>query len=396
MTEAPSDAERTIDSFLRHSQFTDPADIPDLVARHARAIGASDAVIYVADLQQMRLLPVSGRSVPAREPLVIGRTVAGWAFRTLTVLDVAADGGWRRVWLPLLDAMHRLGVLEMIVESLDADTARRCRILASLTAGLIISKRAYSDMLVRLARTRDMTLAAELQNALLPPSTVGTERVTVSGVVEPAYEVGGDVYDVALDGDDAYVAVLDAVGHDLQAGLVSSVAVGGFRNSRRSGKLLRDTVAAVDEGVKYAFDTDRFATAVLAHVDVGTGMLSWLNCGHPPPVLLRGGKMVKILGEPSGLPLGLGYGLPETGYESLEPGDRVLLYTDGVVEARTPEGEPFGEERLIDFVIRQGAAGMLLPETLRRIIHAILERQAGLLQDDATVLVIEWLGEGAR
>lgn len=194
-------------------------------------------------------------------------------------------------------------------------------------------------MFAKLARAREMTLAAELQNALLPPRTVGNHRMTVSGVIEPAYEVGGDVFDVSLDSRGARLAVMDSVGHDLQAGLVASVAIGAFRNGRRGGGDLRDTAAAVDQAVEGAFVSDRFATAVFADIDATTGELSWINCGHPRPVLLRAGKMVKTLSEPAGLPIGLGYNLPET---------------------------------------------------LRRIIHAILDRHAGLLQDDATILVVEW------
>lgn len=391
MGEGWSPGERMVEGLLREGRLIAPHEVPDLVARHARVIGATDAVIYIADLQQVRLMPVPGTAVPAREALAIEGTVAGWAFRTVSVLDVDA-GGMRRVWFPLLDSMERLGVLELTVDRFDDVTSMRCGMLASLVAGLVVGKRGYGDTFTTLARTREMNLAAEIQNALLPPPTVGDGRVVVSGVVEPAYEVGGDVFDAALNGDDAHVAIIDAVGHDLQAGLVSSVAIGGFRNSRRAGGDLRAVTSAVEDALNREFATDRYATGVFAHVDVGTGHLSWANCGHPRPLLLRAGKMVKVLAVPSGLPLGLGYGLPQIGREALEPGDRVVFYTDGVVEARSPQGEPFGENRLVDFIVRHSAAGVLLPETLRRLIHAVLDRQAGRLQDDATILVLEWRG----
>jgi hypothetical protein len=76
--------------------------------------------------------------------------------------------------------------------------------------------------------------------------------------------------------------------------------------------------------------------------------------------------------------------------EKLEPGDRVLLYTDGVTEGRAANGIPFGVERLADFIIRHSAAGLPAPETMRRLNRAILEYQHGQLRDDATTVLMEW------
>ncbi|MFG3659001.1 SpoIIE family protein phosphatase [Streptomyces sp. NPDC047706] len=75
---------------------------------------------------------------------------------------------------------------------------------------------------------------------------------------------------------------------------------------------------------------------------------------------------------------------------TLRPGDRVLLYTDGVTEARTRDGDESGMERFADHVIRATAAGELAPETLRKLIHSVLDAQPGRLRDDATILLVEW------
>jgi serine phosphatase RsbU (regulator of sigma subunit) len=132
----------------------------------------------------------------------------------------------------------------------------------------------------------------------------------------------------------------------------------------------------------------------MADLDTSSGLLHWVNAGHPFPLLLRGGKVVKALETDPRPPLGLGHlvsDLPvEVGQEQLEPGDMVLLYTDGVVEARSPEGEFFGVERLGELVRTQLAGGLAAPETMRRVVRELLTHHSGQLTDDATLLMLEW------
>ena len=134
---------------------------------------------------------------------------------------------------------------------------------------------------------------------------------------------------------------------------------------------------------------------MLAELETGTGMLSWVNAGHPEPLLLRGGKLVRFMHSRPTLPLGLVVtGRPATtvtvGREQLQPDDRVLLYTDGVTEARSPTGAFFGDRALIDLLGRNLAAGLPAPETMRRVVRALLDHQQGQLTDDATLLLLEW------
>jgi serine phosphatase RsbU (regulator of sigma subunit) len=121
--------------------------------------------------------------------------------------------------------------------------------------------------------------------------------------------------------------------------------------------------------------------AVLVDLDLRSGRLFWHSAGHPTPLLLRGGRVVKALDAEPGLPLGLG-GNVEPAWEQLEPGDRLLLYTDGVVGSAV-SGEFLGVTRLVDIVRRQEADRQPVPETMRRVMHTILEHRAGQLQDDA-------------
>jgi serine phosphatase RsbU (regulator of sigma subunit) len=405
------DGERMLSGILKGSHLAAFEDLPALVAEHARAAGISQTTIYVSDLQQRILVPLPGQrsahGLPLR-PFRIDGTMAGRAYRNAETVrsHAAAPGepvkqpvpeGGKRLWVPLLDGTERLGVLGVTVREDDEHAVTRVRHLASLVALLLVSKRATSDAYARLPRTAPMALPAEMTWGLLPSRTFATRNVVISAVMEPAYRAGGDAYDYALDGDTLHLAVFDAMGHDTAAGLTSAIAMGSARNSRRRGAGLSDVVDAVDEAVAEQFDEDRFVTGIMADLDTHGGRLTWINRAHPAPLVIRRGRHVASLGRPPHTPMGyrLERRLTPAGYQ-LEPGDRLVFYTDGIVEARSPEGEPFGPERFADFIIRREADGLSAPETLRRLIQTVMAHQGDRLQDDATVLLVEWHARADR
>ena len=141
------------------------------------------------------------------------------------------------------------------------------------------------------------------------------------------------------------------------------------------------------------FGAERFVTGQLARFDFTSGRLSWVNAGHPHPLLLRGGQPIEDLSCETSLPLGLG-GVPAQVAElALEPGDAVLFLTDGVVEARSPDGEQFGRPRLADLWAQAAASREIPAEIMRKLGHSVLDHQKGRLQDDATLLLMVWTGE---
>ena len=118
-------------------------------------------------------------------------------------------------------------------------------------------------------------------------------------MMEPAYEVGGDSYDYAHAEDRLSFAILDAVGHDLGASMISSLALGAYRNSRRNGKDLLDAASLMDQDdLATQMGRGAFATGQLAVLDTSSGVLRWLNAGHPAPLLIRQGNVIGQLGEP--------------------------------------------------------------------------------------------------
>jgi serine phosphatase RsbU (regulator of sigma subunit) len=245
-------------------------------------------------------------------------------------------------------------------------------------------------------RTQPMSAASELLWTLLQPLTIATEQLTIAAILQPCYAVGGDGYDYAIEGSVAQVAVLDAVGSDLTAGLATAVALAAMRAARRNGSDLSAQARAVDAALFQEFPDARFVTAFLAELNLDTGALRYINAGHPPPVVLRDGAEVARITGRGRMPLGLDDPDVTVGEHRLQRGDRLLLYTDGITEARDANGEQFGLERLVELAEHHAAGGLPVPETLRRLSHAVIEHQHGPPTDDATLLLIEWSSAAAN
>ncbi|MET9342648.1 PP2C family protein-serine/threonine phosphatase [Nonomuraea sp. NPDC003804] len=393
--------EGMLTGLLDRSHTATLEELPVLVNRYAAGAGLETVLIYLADLQQSMLRLLAVRGEPAGEEpkeLDIDTTLAGRAFQEVRVLGKAGADGATDWWVPLLDGTERLGVLRVTAPAGKKEAADAMRHLASLVALLLVSQRANSDTHPRVVRSRPMNLAAELQWHLMPPLTFSTGRVVVSGVVEPAYEVGGDAFDYALAGDVLHLAVFDSMGHDVSSGVTANLAMTASRNHRRHDVPLAANSELIERVLIDEFGRGtRFVTGILADLDLATGVLTCVNRGHHLPIIIRGGRWTFPVDCPPAHPMGLDLGIPVvTCREQLEPGDRILLYTDGIVEAGAREGREFGLTRFVDFIIRHTASDLPVPETLRRLIKSILAYRNGRLDDDAAVLLTEWYGPDDR
>ncbi|MFJ4922951.1 PP2C family protein-serine/threonine phosphatase [Streptomyces sp. NPDC088725] len=379
-----------LEELLSEAHAAAPMDLPKVVNRCATAIGLHEVVVYLVDLQQRHLVPLT-EGLPQ---LGVDSSKAGYAYRTLSLQVTDSPAAGLAVWLPLVDGEERLGVLGIRTETLDATRLRRCRMLASVLAMVVTSKRAYSDSFARRSRTEQMELPAEMLRAVLPPRTIGNGRALSTAVLEPAYRIGGDAFDHSLTNTTLHAAILDSMGHDLASGLTTAVAMAGCRNARRADAELPELVAAIDRALA-EWLPEQYCTGVVTQLDLAGGIFRWCNCGHPPPLLIRNERVLDRALErapqpPMGMPARFSEGPREVHEVALEPGDRVLMYTDGVTESRIEGGAEFGLDRFTDSIIRATAAGEPAPEALRRLIHSILGRQNKRLQDDATLLLIEW------
>jgi len=380
----------SVEALVWTSRQVSPSHVPEGVAAAASHFGARDVEIYLSDYEQRALRPIGGDG----ETLGIDATVAGRAFALAERIETPCDGGVR-VALPLIDGAERLGVLQFVLSDLDDDLRAWCDTFAALVAELVMSRGQYTDAYFRARRGQEMSLESEMGWHLLRPLTFSMQELAVSAALEPAYAMGGDAFDYAYNPPTLHVALFDAMGHGIQAALTSTLAVGSYRHSRRQGAGLVDIYKAADREVA-EHRSNAFATGVFAEVDCPTGRMQWLNAGHPAPMLLRERSIIR-LDAPPALPLGVGVEFEDdlhldVGQVGLQPGDRVLFFSDGCTEAATPSGEEFGEERLGDFLVREQTAGLGLAETLRRLSHAVLDHAGGSLADDATVLLVEYRG----
>lgn len=367
-----------------------PGDLPSVVADVAPLAGATELVIYLADYAQVSLMPLA---VPGltREPLSIDATLAGRAFTSLDVQR--APDRPDRVWVPLLDGCERLGVLEVVRPDAATDEAADAGwALATAVAHLVKSHRAHGDAIEQLRRREPMHVAAEIVWGLLPPLTFGTGELIFTAILEPCYDVGGDVFDYALNGDVLSIGLFDTCGHGIKASTLASLTINAYRNARRRGLDLVETAASIDGWLRVEHP-GLFATALMVELDRNSGALRLINAGHPGAQLLRDGKAVRELPGPTALPLGLGHMSefpPAVHEEQLQPGDRLLAYTDGVTDATDGTGERFGVGRLMDLVERALIDELPAPETMRRLVRAVVAHQDGRLVDDATAMLLEW------
>lgn len=361
-----------------------PDDIVGIVEAVRTLVNADRVLLHIADyaLNSARVLAPSGE---LSEMYVLEGTLAGRAFTTGE--PVLADATW---WLPLVDGAERLGVVELEYNAAPPTAGELFQLLAGLLVLVIISVRRYTDVWLRTRRVQSLSAAAEAQWALLPPlATISTE-VAVSGILEPAYEIGGDSFDYALNPGRLDLAIVDAMGHGMSAVLMSTAVINSLRNTRRERGTLEGAYRQADEIIERHFGNSNYVTGQFGSLDLASGVLTWVNAGHLLPLLVRNGSYVGELECAPSMPLGLRGPVVEIARETLQRGDRVLFYTDGISESLCPDGGRFGQERLADYLVRATLDGLPGAETVRRLSAAVGTHAGKGLNDDATMLLVEY------
>lgn len=382
--------ERLLGSLLDRAHLMPPRLVGPLVAQEIAAMGGTDVAIYLQDFEHAVLRPLRGAGLGG-VPAPIADSSAGAAFRTDAPVEVPQPHGGIRLFIPMLDGSDRVGVLALTLPRVDDNDRRLAQRIAGLTADLVVTKSGYTDTFARTRMSSPMSLSAHLQWQLLPPLVMTTPDLALAGALEPAYDVGGDSFDYALDEQTLHVAVFDAMGHGVEAATMATLLIGAYRHGRLADNDLPDMYAEMDS-VMAATYPGRFATALIGRLDTVTGRLTWINAGHPPGLVIRRGRVVEELTGRISRPVGFGDAEPHVSSTTLQQHDRVLFFTDGVVEERLADGAQFGELRLRQLVEDNAAHGLPVAETVRLLSHALLDERGGQTSDDASLLMVEWSG----
>ncbi len=357
--------------------------LPDQLVAEAMRLAGGPVALYVLDIDGTHLLRLAGHDeFPDRlaAPLALGPELAVDGFAALEahlaaeLPHIAVEPMWlrgRAVGLLLALRSARSGIAEV----------------ARVGAAALELANGYTDVIDAARRRKDITPAAEIQQSLLPPRIARIGGGEIAGGVLPSYEVGGDWFDYVENRDGAWMAIADASGRGPQASGLGGVALAALRAARRNGATLEGAGRTIHETMCDVGGPEFFLTAIVARWQPVYSVWSWINCGHPPPLLIRADGAVEQLTTAPDLPLGIFDRARSfrTHQRRLLDGDRMILYSDGVSRRRTGDGL-FGTAGIARAAL--SASKRSATATARAIQEAVVSASEDPLPDDAAVVVL--------
>ena len=348
----------------------------------------------VAHALSRRRSVVEGDMAQASASLREAQSIVAQQLRSVIAIPLLSSSQRQSIEATMVsNSGELLGVLYLDSRRPTAFSGLDLRILDALAheaASVIEHARLIQKEQQRKRLEQELAIARQIQQALLPKTLQRFRHVEVRGTNRSCLAVGGDYFDLIEVGEDrAAFFIADISGKGLGAALVTAILQGTF-SSILLGQESSRVFTHVNQFICNHSEVGRYATAFFGMIDAEGG-LEFINIGHLIPLLAHNGHVEPKFDEGS-MPLGL---FPNTKYQTfsarLEPGDTIVLFTDGVTEQRNPEGEMFGDERLLQ-VVSQFADG-----PIDKLEAAIFAAVSGFMQseeqaDDITVLVVRYLG----
>jgi serine phosphatase RsbU (regulator of sigma subunit) len=299
-------------------------------------------------------------------------------------------GAGRVTYLPVTARGERIGVLRCSGVTGDAVLRAELAEIATLLAHELQAASVGTDRYMTAARTRRLTLAAEMQWELLPGRSRIGATFGLAGQLEPSYAVRGDSFDWAeLDGR-LFLTVLGGMGEGMSAALLTALTTYALRNARRAGLNLADQAALADQAVFAQHRGQSHVAALMLELDLATGEVLAVDAGSPRLMVLRDGDVHDQPLEAQ-FPLGM---FESSDYTTqrfrLAPGDRLVVVSDGIVEAAGRTGR-YGDAALHRFVRRSGPMAPL--QAVRSLLGDLRTFLADEdLEDDAVAVCLDWTG----